>query len=97
MAPERRSLREKALTLATSAVPAEPINHHRPVDLGVVGAVAELAAPTLEALGVEVAVARLCEIGPQATQHVLVNTDSTPECASTREIGLHGSVKAIQR
>jgi hypothetical protein len=96
MAPKRLSFREKALTLATSAVPAEPINHHRPVDLGVMRTMVQLAAPTFKIFGIEVAVASLCEIGPQMVQHVLVNPDSTPECASTRDVCLHGSVKATQ-
>ena len=96
MAPERLALRQKASALATPAVPAEPINHHRPVDLGVVGAVAELATPALD-LGVEVEVASPYEIGPQAAQHVLVEPDGTPESAPTRDLRLHGSVKAMQR
>jgi poly(3-hydroxybutyrate) depolymerase len=96
MAPERRALWQKASALATSAVSAEPIHHHRPVDLGVVRAVAKLAAPTLEALGVEVGATSLCEIGPQAVQYVFVEPDSTPESAPTCEVRLHGSVKAMQ-
>jgi hypothetical protein len=61
-----------------------------------VRAVAKPAAPTLEALGVEVGVTSLYEIGPQAAQHILVEPDGTPKSAPTRNVRLHGSVEAMQ-
>src|SRR5665213_584096 len=85
MPPERRALWQEAMTLPPPPVPAEPIDHHRPVNLRVMGGVPKTAAPALEALCVQVRISGAGEVAAQAPQNVLVDLDGAPEGAPARD------------
>ena len=97
MPPERPALRQEASALAAPAVAAEPINHHRPVDLGVVRAVAQPAAPAGEARCVEVGVPGPGEVSPQRRSTYSSSRMAAPEGAPARDERLQGSIEALQR
>src|ERR1700738_1204109 len=97
MPPESPTLRQEASALAAAAVPTEPVDHHRPIDLRVVCTMAQTAAPAGETRSVEVGIPGAGEIGSQAAQYVLVEPDGAPKGASAGNVSLHGSIESLQR